>query len=115
TSQGDRYANADATSGRMVELIERGQPAIMLCHWPGLYTHGAKKGFEDFKRVVVALEGRFRDQMLWMKLSDIARYWAVRGLASLSRSGDRLQIRTPFATRLFTIRVAAREGVQPRV
>ena len=34
---GHRYANHDATSGRMVELIERGEPAVMLCHWPGLY------------------------------------------------------------------------------
>ncbi len=31
-----RYANHDATSGRMVELIEHGEPAAMLCHWPGL-------------------------------------------------------------------------------
>ncbi|WP_419194076.1 hypothetical protein [Novipirellula herctigrandis] len=30
----DRYCDAEATSGRMVELIQRRQTAVMLCHWP---------------------------------------------------------------------------------
>jgi hypothetical protein len=34
-SNPDKYCNKDATTGRMVELIERGEPAVMLCHWPG--------------------------------------------------------------------------------
>src|SRR5690606_11934131 len=63
-SQGHRYANEDATSGRMVELIERGDPAVMLCHWPGLYSHGTKEGFKDFQKVVIALERRYKDRML---------------------------------------------------
>ena len=42
---GDKYCNRDATAGRLVELIRRGEPAIMLCHWPGMYTQGTKAGF----------------------------------------------------------------------
>ena len=59
-SEGDRYANHDATSGRLVELIKRGEPAVMLCHWPGMYTQGTKQGFAAFKKVVKALAARYR-------------------------------------------------------
>lgn len=103
----DRYANRDATSGRLVELIERGQPAVMLCHWPGLYTHGSKKGFEAFQQVVVALEGRFRDRTIWMKISEIARYWAAKELTRIERSAGRVTLTAPFASGRFTLSVKA--------
>jgi len=104
----DRHANRDATSGRMVELIERGEPAVMLCHWPGMYTQGTKKGFEAFKKVVVALEQRYRDKTVWMKISEIARYWAAKELTRISRQGGRLTLQAPFASRKFTVSVKAR-------
>ena len=81
--EGDRYCNGDATEGRMVELIERGEPAVMLCHWPGMYCNGTKRGFEAFKHVVQALERRFADQTLWMKPSEMARYWAAKELTRI--------------------------------
>lgn len=103
--QGEKYANADATAGRMVELIERGEPAVMLCHWPGMYTHGTKKGFEHFKRVVTALAGRFGDRTLWMKLSEIGRYEAARQLTRIERQGSSVRLRAPFACPAFTVKV----------
>ena len=114
-SQGHRYANADATSGRMVELIERGQPAIMLCHWPGMYTHGTQQGFQDFKRVVVALDGRFRDRTLWMKLSEIARYWAAKELTRIERTDAGVRLNAPFASPDFTLRLSDAPAGEPRV
>ena len=113
--EGDRYANGEATSGRLVELIQRGQPAVMLCHWPGMYTHGTKQGFEHFKRVVLALEGRFRDETMWMKISEIARYWAAKGLTKIQRTGRRVKLTAPFATPWFTLRVPAEGRREPRV
>ncbi len=114
-SRGHLYANRDATAGRMVELIESGRPAVMLCHWPGMYTHGTKQGFEDFKEVVVALAGRFADRTLWMKVSEIARYWAAKELTAIERDGARVTLRAPFACPAFTLRVAGvREGA-PRI
>ena len=99
--QGDRYA----TSGRMVELIQRGQPAVMLCHWPGMYTHGTKKGFEALQRVVIALNKRFGDRTVWMKMSEIARYWAAKGLTRIDKRGGRIALRAPFAAPRFTLSV----------
>ena len=112
---GHRYANADATAGRMVELIERGVPAVMLCHWPGLYTHGTKKGFEQFKQVITALEGRFRDRMIWMKIGELARYAAARELTRIARAGAKVALAAPFACASFTVRLPSAAAAAPKI
>ena len=114
-SRGRLYSNDGATSGRMVELIERGAPAVMLCHWPGMYTHGTKEGFGDFKRVVVALNTRYRHQTLWMKISGIARYWAARKLTAIERKAAGFVLDAPFACEAFTVRVKSNRARPPAV
>jgi hypothetical protein len=106
--QGERYATRDASGGRLVELIERGEPAVMLCHWPGMYTHGTKRGFQQLQQVVLALNERFRDRTQWMKISEIARYWAAKGLTRIEKSGEGWQLTAPFACPQFTVQAAAR-------
>jgi len=112
-SEGHRYSSDDATSGRMVELIERGTPAIMLCHWPGLYCNGTKRGFEDLRRVILALEGRFADRTIWMKPNELARYWAAKELTGIEKEGAEITFRAPFASPRFTVRVGARGDAVP--
>jgi hypothetical protein len=112
--QSELYANADATGGRMVELIELGKPAVMLCHWPGLYCHGSKQGFQDFQRVVLALHERFSKRILWLKLSEIGRYWAAKELTELSVLQDRVvSINAPISCADFTFRLRTRRGKLP--
>ena len=113
--EGDRYANRDATEGRMVELIERGEPAVMLCHWPGMYTHGTKQGFDQLKQVVLALNGRYRGQTIWMKLSEIARYWAAKELTRIERNAGQVTLTAPFASPRFTVRLAAGGDAPPQL
>jgi hypothetical protein len=115
TPQGHRYCNNEATEGRMVELIERGQPALMLCHWPGMYCNGEKHGFEDFKRVVTALDRKYREQTIWMKLNEIARYWAAKGLTQIEPAENGLVLKAPFAAPRFTLRAAANNDALPRI
>ena len=113
-SQAELYANSDATSGRMVELIEHGKPAIMLCHWPGLYTHGTKQGFADFQKVVTALHARFSKRTQWMKLSEIGRYWAAKELTEINAGQDRtLSINAPISCSDFTVRIRKRPSRPP--
>lgn len=112
---GDRYANADATGGRLVELIERGEPAILLCHWPGMYTQGTKEGFAHFRRVALALETRYRDRTIWMRSSEIARYWAARELTAIRREGARVALSAPFAAPDFTLRISGVRALPPRL
>ncbi len=113
--QGQRYASEDASSGRMVEVIERGEPAIMLCHWPGMYCNGTKIGFHAFQQVVTALQARFREQTMWMKLSEIARYWAARKLTRISRVGNAVRLQAPFACPSFTVQVPRSDGRIPQL
>jgi hypothetical protein len=106
-SEPDRYANADASSGRMVELIERGQPAVMLCHWPGIYSNGTRDGFRAFQRIVRTLRAYYGERTQWMKLSQMARYWATKELAELTWSDEQnLRIDSPFACPQFTLQCA---------
>ncbi|TWT94655.1 hypothetical protein [Stieleria varia] len=112
---GDKYCNADATAGRMVEMIQRGQPAVMLCHWPGLYCNGAKTGFTAFQKVVLALAERYGDRTQWMKLSEIARYAAAKefvtfsGPTGITGPGDSiLAIKSPIRCDGFTFEIATR-------
>ena len=109
----DRYATADASSGRMVELIERGAPALMLCHWPGMYCNGTKIGFRAFQRVVLSLNEKYGDRTLWMKLSEIARYWAAKELTTILREEKRLILEAPFDCPQFTLRVPGRAMTPP--
>lgn len=104
-SEPDRYCNADATSGRMVELIKRRQPAVMLCHWPGIYSNGSKEGFTSFQRVVTSLASRYADETIWMKVSEIGRYWAAKELTEIKRNGNRVTLIAPFATEKFTLQL----------
>ena len=108
-SEGHRYCNEDATEGRMVELIKRGGPAVMLCHWPGMYCNGSKTGWRDFQNVVLSLARRFRDQTLWMKVSEIGRYYAAKDLTKISSAGaGRVEIDAPLNCNDFTFEVPRR-------
>lgn len=106
-SEPDRYCSRDARSGRMVELIEKGEPAIMLCHWPGLYNNGEQSGFQAFQRIVTSLESRFNNQTNWMKLSEIARYTATRESVEVKSTEDGISIESLYDCPDFTISLRA--------
>jgi hypothetical protein len=98
----------------LVEVIERGEPALMVSHWTGLYWNGQELGFRVFQEVVRRLHARF-DHLLWMKLSELARYWAARELTRIERTDRGLRLRAPFACPDFTLRWRAPEAGRPRL
>jgi hypothetical protein len=110
---GEKYCNEDATAGRMVELIERGEPAVMFGHWAGFYSNGSRRGFEACRKVVTALNRRFADRTVWMKTSELARYWAARELTRIEHAGGRVTLSAPLAAPAFTLRVAGATAAQP--
>ncbi|MBT4691812.1 MAG: hypothetical protein HOB73_00525, partial [Planctomycetaceae bacterium] len=79
--------------------------AVMLCHWPGMYTQGTKKGFAAFQRVVKTLNSRFSNQTIWMKLSEIGRYWTAKELTRITVAERKISLNAPFGTPKFTVRV----------
>jgi len=110
----DRFITEDLAGGRLSEVVDRGEPAILVCHWPGVYFNGEEVGFEIFKEVVKRIHTRY-DNLIWMKLSEIARYWAARELTAISRKGNSISFEAPFATSRFTVRLNGAPSQPPSV
>lgn len=110
----DKFITEDLQRGRLVEVIQRGEPALMLAHWTGIYWNGRELGFQIFQEVVRRLHTRF-DNLLWMKLSEVARYWAAKELTAIHQENGRILFHAPFACPAFTVRVAAPAAAQPSI
>ncbi len=98
------FITEDLRSGRMVDVIDSAEPAIIVCHWPGIYFNGEKIGFNIMKQVVKRLDQKY-DNLNWMKLSEIARYWAAKELTTITLQGNILSLSAPFATPGFTLKI----------
>ena len=113
----DRFITEDLRGGRLPEVLAKEEPAVLVCHWPGIYFNGERVGLRIFQEVVRRLHAGY-DNLVWMKLSEIARYWAARELTSIERTESRaglaskVRFRAPYACPEFTIRVksAPRNG-----
>jgi hypothetical protein len=107
----DQFLTEDGKAGRLAEVIRRGEPTILVGHWPGFYFNGEEVGFKIFQAVVGRLEAHY-DHLVWMKLSSIARYWAARELTRIEAGRESISLRAPFACPSFTLKVADRpEGI----
>ncbi len=109
----DKYIAADL-NGRVPEIIARGEPAVMVCHWPGIYCNGGEEGFQAFQTVVERLHRRY-DNLIWMKNSEIARYWAAKELTKIEGDGSTVVLKAPFACPGFTVQFAATSEKPPIV
>ena len=99
------HHRAICKAGRMVEVIARGEPAIMVCHWTGhLLERRRSSGSRSSRKSSRRLHARF-DNLVWMKLSEIARYWAAKELTRIEWQRERVAFRAPFACPRFTLRV----------
>ncbi len=110
----DKFITADLNSGRMVEVIDRGEPALMLAHWTGIHFNGQESGFQIFQEAVRRMHAKY-DNLRWMKLSEIARYWAAKELTGIEKSPHGMRFAAPFAAPDFTVRIAAESEAAPRV
>jgi len=108
----DKFITEDLQSGRMVDVIQRGEPALALAHWTGIWWNGQELGFKIWQEVVRRLHARF-DNLLWMKLSEVSRYWAARELTRIERAGNRITFRAPFACPSFTVQFPAPPNAVP--
>jgi hypothetical protein len=106
----DRFFAPDGRGGRLPELIARGEPTIMVCHWPGFYCDGTEYGFKLFQRIVGELEARF-NHLVWMKLSEIARYRAAQELTTIRRVGSTIAFDAPYACPGFTIEITRGKSI----
>ncbi len=101
----EAHVSADFQSGRLVDVIRKGEPACFLTHWPGMYANGTGIAFNTFKETVKRLNAGFKDRIRWMKLTEIARYWAAKELTEITLRDDIVHLGAPFATKGFTIEI----------
>jgi hypothetical protein len=109
----DKFITADLQSGRMVDVIARGEPGMMLAHWTGVYWNGQELGFKVFQEVVRRLHAKY-DNLVWMKLSEVSRYWAAKELTRIERNENRISFLAPFAAPDFTVKFTASPNAAPR-
>jgi hypothetical protein len=101
----DQFITSDLKGGRLPEVIARGEPAVMVCHWPGLYFNGQEVGFKILERVVQRLHSRY-DNLIWMKLSALARYWVARELTRIDQTGPgQFELHAPFSCPRYTLKL----------
>jgi hypothetical protein len=100
----DKFITADGQAGRMVEVIQRGEPAMILGHWTGVYFNGQELGLQILQEVVKRLHARF-DNLIWMKLAELSRYWAARELTRIESQPGAIHFRAPYACSDFTVRL----------
>jgi hypothetical protein len=110
----DRFITEDLQGGRLPQVIDKGEPAILVCHWPGIYYNGLETGFNIFKEVVKRIHCRY-DNLLWMKNSEIARYWAAKELTKIEKQGGRIAFNAPFSTTRFTILTRTNSKKSPQL
>ena len=110
----DRLITEDLKGGRLPEVIDRGEPAVLVCHWPGIYYNGDEVGFKIFREAVRRIHARY-DNLLWMKLGEISRYWAARELTLIDKQGSRVTFNAPFGTTRFTVRIKADSPNVPKL
>ena len=110
----DRFITADLENGRMVEIIERGEPAVMVCHWTGIYFNGEEVGFKIFQEAVRRLHAKY-DNLIWMTNSELARYWAAKALTRIEKADQQINLYAPFACPRFTVQLVATENAVPKL
>ncbi len=113
--QGDKYITADWSAGRMVDMIDRGGPAIMFGHWQGMFCNGTKRGFEACKKVITTVNEKYRDRTVWMKASELARYQAARELTRIERAAGGITLTAPFACPMYTVRIGTANATEPKL
>ena len=89
----------------MTVLKPRGEPAYFLSHWPNMYANGTGQNFHSFQIIVKRLNAAYGGRFRWMKLSEIARYWAAKKLTRIESSDNVVTFYNRVATPNFTFTV----------
>ncbi len=116
TSNPDLFITADLQGGRMPAVLAAERPAIMVGHWPCFYANG-QIGFKVLKEVKKRLDAYDPDRTktIWMKNSEVGRYWMARELSDISVNGPQCRISTKFPADNFTLAIHDRAAKRVQV
>ncbi|NKB66751.1 MAG: hypothetical protein GKR89_06810 [Candidatus Latescibacteria bacterium] len=106
----DKYITADLQGGRLPELIDSGQPAVLISHWQGFYgMHDQdRRGFEAFKTVVQRLQQRDprNECSQWRTCSQITNYACCREMAQVEVGEGSIRLDLPVQVPELTLRLS---------
>ena len=105
----DRYITSDLAGGRLPELIDAGEPAVLCSHWQGFYGmhNDDRRGFRALKTVVRRLRERDPqgERSRWRKCSEITNYACARGMAEVTVDGSTVTLDLPVLVPELTLRL----------
>lgn len=105
----DRYITADLQGGRLPEVIDAGDPAVLCSHWQGFYGlhDDDRRGFRALKTIVRRLRERDPrgERTRWRKPSAITIYACMRKMAMLTTSGMGIDLDLPVMAPEVTLRI----------
>jgi len=73
----DYYITEDGRRGRLVELASSGSYVVFHTHWNSLWSNGAEHGLDVIRVVLKRLNSLLGGKIMWMKLGEIALYYAA--------------------------------------
>jgi hypothetical protein len=115
----DGLISADGHTGRLADLADAGAWLTLVCHWQTLYSDGSREGLKALDQVAGRLARTYGSRLLWLTLSEIARYRAasVGCTIDVHRSTDAwmVDLDSPFDCPDFTLSLPADELSDVRI
>lgn len=84
----DEVLSADGSAGRLAELADAGAWLLWVCHWQTLYSDGSREGLRALDQVAARLAHSHGDRLLWLTLSEVARYRAASEACTIETQHD---------------------------
>jgi len=69
----DRLVSPDGRTGRIKQLMDSGNPVVVVTHWQSLYTQGTGLGLEGFSSLAERIQKVFGSSLEWVTCSELAR------------------------------------------
>ncbi|MBT5875519.1 MAG: hypothetical protein HOH43_19005, partial [Candidatus Latescibacteria bacterium] len=108
-SSADKYITEDLAGGRLPQVINAGDPAVMCSHWQGFYGmhDGDRRGFHTLKTVVNRLKLRdpTGEATRWRTCSQITDYACARNMATVANKGREVNLELPLRVPELTLRI----------
>lgn len=108
----DQWITVDGEKGRLAELLKNKAYIIFHIHWYNSHGRDNKVGFLALKELTSRIRNVWADKVLWMKCSEVARYFAASKTWRTSVAGDKIILSSPFDCPLFTISFATNKEVK---
>ena len=111
----DNWITADGKKGRLVELYKNRSYLVFHTHWWNVHRDEDKVGFRALVETISRINKLLGDNVVWMKCSDIARYFAVSKVFKwkvINEEDTSVIFESPFICKNFTISIESKRPIK---